>query len=625
MDLDIDADLINRFEFNIDVDELNDNNPKISQPLNFNITLKDHQLTILHRCIEYENNEIYLDQFPIVTHNGTKYMNAKFKPHMAVIGDRVGSGKSYIALALIRSNDITTQNNTIIKSYGLNNVVYYIPDTKRVIKTNLLIIPHNLCTQWEQYIKRCYTDIKYKIVNRQKILDKILEPSFNIEEYELIVVTGTFYNKLANYIINKNIKLQRVIIDEVDNLNIPGCNNIDTCFIWFITASYANLLYPRGYSKYESNMHRRIWCATGLKNSGYIKNIFMDLFLNISRDFMKVLIIKNSEGYVQRSISLPPIFKFVIKCKTPNTIRILTGIVDRNIIECLNANDINSALQYINANHKGNEDNIINLLINKYNKQLTNINLNLTMTQQMIFENETLRLEELNKINAKINDIRHKIQLITDRVKNDNICTICFDETNDNRTVTQCCQNSFCFKCINTWLTKKPNCPLCKAGMTSDDYLVINKNFENTYINEIVPDENELNEDFDKYKNLKILLKKRKIGSKFLIFSSSDMSFHKIIPILDELNIRFDFLKGHQYHINNLLNNYNNSNLDVLLVNSTYYGSGLNIEKTSDIIMFHRFDNQMEQQIVGRADRMGRTEPLNIHYLLYQNELSIQT
>jgi SNF2 family DNA or RNA helicase len=164
--------------------------------------------------------------------------------------------------------------------------------------------------------------------------------------------------------------------------------------------------------------------------------------------------------------------------------------------------------------------------------------------------------------------------------------------------------------------------------MTSDDYLVINKNFEKKIVNEVVlqaPDENELNEVFDKYKNLEILLKKRKVGSKFLIFSSSDISFYKVIPILHQLNIRYDFLKGNQYVINNMLNNYNNSNLDVLLVNATYYGAGLNIEKTSDIILFHRFDTQMEQQIIGRAHRLGREEELSVHYLLYENEYSTQT
>jgi hypothetical protein len=450
------------------------------------------------------------------------------------------------------------------------------------------------------------------------------EQTFNLETYDIIVVTGTFYNRVAKYINDKNVKLQRVIVDEVDNINIPGCYTIDACFSWFITASYGNILYPRGYSKYEANMHRHIWCATGLRNSGYIKNIFMDLFMNISRDFIKVLIIKNSEGYVERSVSLPPIHRFMIKCKTPYAIRLLAGIVDKNIIDCLNANDVNGALQYISPTHKGTEDNIVTLLIDKYNKQLTNVNLNRTMIHQMIFETEAERQQEIEKINLKIKELENKIQTLTDRVKNNNVCTICFDEIDDNKTVTQCCQNPFCFKCINIWLARKANCPLCKSQLTSDDYLVIKKDYTNIPCNMEIDtpiNENEVNESFDKYKNLEVIMKKRKPNSKFLIFSSYDSSFYEIIPILVKLNIRFDFLKGSGSQINNMINRYNANDLDVLLVNMRHYGCGLNIEKTSDIIMFHRFDNQAEQQLIGRAHRMGRTEPLNVHYLLYENEM----
>ena len=36
--------------------------------------------------------------------------------------------------------------------------------------------------------------------------------------------------------------------------------------------------------------------------------------------------------------------------------------------------------------------------------------------------------------------------------------------------------------------------------------------------------------------------------------------------------------------------------------------------------MFHRFKQEMEEQIIGRAQRLGRTTPLNVYYLLHDNE-----
>jgi hypothetical protein len=44
----------------------------------------------------------------------------------------------------------------------------------------------------------------------------------------------------------------------------------------------------------------------------------------------------------------------------------------------------------------------------------------------------------------------------------------------------------------------------------------------------------------------------------------------------------------------------------------------MNFEYVTDIIMVHKTSNA--QQIIGRAQRPGRTHRLNIHNLLYANE-----
>jgi SNF2 family DNA or RNA helicase len=56
-------------------------------------------------------------------------------------------------------------------------------------------------------------------------------------------------------------------------------------------------------------------------------------------------------------------------------------------------------------------------------------------------------------------------------------------------------------------------------------------------------------------------------------------------------------------------------------MNTQHFGSGLNLENTTDMILFHKFDTESEKQVIGRAQRYGRNEPLNVHYLLYENEM----
>jgi SNF2 family DNA or RNA helicase len=87
------------------------------------------------------------------------------------------------------------------------------------------------------------------------------------------------------------------------------------------------------------------------------------------------------------------------------------------------------------------------------------------------------------------------------------------------------------------------------------------------------------------------------------------------------MQITHAYLKGNGYQIQSTIEKYKTGNVKVLLVNTQAYGSGLNLENTTDMILFHKFDTEIEKQVIGRAQRFGRKQPLNVHYLLYENEM----
>lgn len=664
-------------DFDIDVDELTEDDPRAPNPQGIDIVLKPHQQTLLARCIQYENSTIKLRTFnelaPFV--DDRDY----FKTSMGILGDRVGSGKSYVIIALIVSNDITQKNNIIIKSHGFNKVMYYIHDKTTSIKTNLLVVPHNLAAQWEYYIKTFGGNLKYKVLKTQKALDTLIneavspngddedededethitidynnliqdvEPSSSLTQastsssstnrrekqkmrpvdvignYDLLVVTSTLYNKLAHFFYTNKIKLQRAIYDEIDNLNVPGCKHIDANFFWFVTASYGNVLYPKGQNKYEPSIGRYVWYAHGIKHSGFLKNILMDLYYNISRNLMKVLVIKNKESYVESSLSLPEMISHYIQCKTPYAIEILNGLVDRNILNYLNADDIQGALQYVNPSHKSNENNIITRVIDKYTRQITNLNLQINTAKAYLYDTETERVEVIQRLEKQLEQVQKKIDTITERIKTNDLCTICY-ETVEKKTVTGCCQNTFCFKCINLWLAQRKLCPLCKIGMDISDLYVIDNDIQDNLVDDVEEEEDidltKPNPKNDKYQNMELILTNLQEDAKLLIFSAYENSFTNVIPILRKLNIQFDYLKGNGYQIQATIERYKNGSIKVLLVNTRQYGSGLNLENTTDMILFHKFDTEIEKQVIGRAQRFGRKQPLHVHYLLYENEM----
>lgn len=613
--------------FNIDVDELDNESQKCVQPQNIGVTLKDHQLTLLYRAIEYENRPILLKEYKRIE---TRVSDDDcFYTNIGILADRVGSGKSYVILALIYSNHIYDNHRALIRSSGSNNVSFHLKNTQTSAKTNVIVIPFNLCVQWERYIETFNGGLRFKVINKSRI---IADMDGNVQEtslsYDIFLVTSTFYNRFVDISRKENMKYQRIIFDEADTINISSCYNMDAAFYWFITASYGNILYPRGYVKQDGNVGRFIWYAHGLKSTGFIRNVFIDLYYTVPRDIFKTLVIKNSELYVQQSINLPSIEILTVTCKTPHSINILNGIVDKNIIHCLNAGDTERALQYVNPSQKMTEQNIIHAIIGKYTVQLSNVRVKISMLEHLQFDDESEYKKEQNSLLLKEAELLKNIETIKSRVENSDMCNICCDAY-ENKTVVKCCQNSFCFKCIQLWMNRKAVCPLCKTDLTNDMLFVTCLHSDVDASTSYHYKENDqeqtlcgicgFRKDKTKLNNLELILKGRK-GAKILIFSEFENTFDNIVPLLNKLHIQYDSLKGNGVHVNSIIERYKSDVIDVLMVNTRYYGSGLNLENTTDIIMFHKFNTEIEKQVIGRAQRIGRQTNLNVWYLLHENE-----
>ena len=608
----------------ININNLNSTHNKYNlHESRYKIKLHPHQLTLLQACINFENEKIYLKNRKHIVDNYNVGDNDYIRTNMGVIGDKVGSGKSYVILALILENKCIS--NSQVESYGLNNIFINITSPLETYKTNILVVPHNLFYQWKKYINNITDDpnFKHKLICRKKDLQEFILDTKKLNDYDLILVTDTNFKVISNLILVNNIKINRLIFDEIDSLNIPNNKKLNSNFYWFITASYTNLLFPRGYGFYDRKLNIYIRKASGLSNKGYVTDLFNNIFYNMKQEFSHLLVLKNDDKYIDESFNIPIPNQYIIECKDPVTAKLLNGIVDKNVLNCLNANNSKGAIELFNSRQKITENNIINIVIEKFVEEIKNLDIQIQAYGQMIFNtNEELnnieRKNRIDRLENKKKDLNTKINDIKDRINKNNICSICY-ETIDNKTLVKCCSNTFCFKCINLWLCQNASCPLCKNNLKEDQlYLIQDK--EESIKNEII-DSNEMNKEFDKLQNLEILLRNKKKDSKYLIFSEYDISFERIISIINN-DYKYSYLKGNKYIIQKILKEYKEGDLDILLVNIHNYGSGLNLENTTDIIMFHKFDANIEEQVIGRAQRFGRENSLNIYYLLNQNEIS---
>ena len=101
-----------------------------------------------------------------------------------------------------------------------------------------------------------------------------------------------------------------------------------------------------------------------------------------------------------------------------------------------------------------------------------------------------------------------------------------------------------------------------------------------------------------------------------MVFSDFEGSFKPICKILESNNISFVLLKGDVTNRTKIINDYKNGNNNVIFLNSTTDSAGINLQETTDIILYHEMNSINKSQIISRAERIGRTEELNIHQLL---------
>lgn len=236
--------------------ELNENSPRILHPTNITITLKEHQLAMIQKCIDIEKENLC----------GCGIMN-----------DKPGCGKSYAILGLINytknnykvtSSNSYNQNSKIKKEFDINafnnmfnsmNSLSYcsdnsleenmlsnlsdlnnIPNDDQENNINIIVIPQNIVTQWKDYINNFSNELRYKVITEYGDIIKMYDDIYTISDYDIILTTSLLYDSVCTTINNNRFKIRRVFFDEIDSISGMLIHRVNTHFIWFVSASFNN-------------------------------------------------------------------------------------------------------------------------------------------------------------------------------------------------------------------------------------------------------------------------------------------------------------------------------------------------------------------------------------------------
>lgn len=109
--------------------------------------------------------------------------------------------------------------------------------------------------------------------------------------------------------------------------------------------------------------------------------------------------------------------------------------------------------------------------------------------------------------------------------------------------------------------------------------------------------------------------------TKWLFFNDNGNILIKIQEFFNTIGIKSEMLDGgNQLQIERTLKNYKEGDVQVLLLNSIIEGAGMNLENTSHLVFMHKTEEKFIQQVIGRAQRYGRSTQLNIIMLFNRNE-----
>ena len=563
--------------------------------------------------------------------------NRKLFTNFGILADRVGSGKSLVALSLVKQS-LPEENEiiTIQRGTNISMICSKITEpTKKRVAAALFIIPHNLVSQWEDYVIN-WTSLNAIFCKKKKEASDRSILHF-IDSVDAVFVSSTMWKSFEDIVKPDKIHWSRIFIDEADSIQAQIRTNLTAKFIWLITASYLNIAFPTGilltldspfnqptpevnnpdFLEQVRAISGRAFKVDGIfTNAPFIKGILgsTDILKNSELQTWRITL-RNSDNFINTSFTMPSISHRKIFCRASAHMRILESLIPNDVMDMLHAGDTRGAFQALGV-HDESAVSVIESLTKTLRKDLGQQTKKLEFYKTMEYSSEAAKQRSIELQETKVISIENRIHTIEKRmteIETTN-CPICYSDV-EIPTLTPCCKNLFCFVCLCESLKRQASCPLCRTAIANVNELhIVNSKANTIYEN---------NESRQKTKTEEFIsFAEQNPKAKILLFSTYDASFFNLTSEMQHKNIPFTTINGSTSRVSKIIKEFETGAYRVLLLNSKHVGAGLNITAASDVFLFHKMPSELEKQIIGRAYRMGRTEPLRVHHLLHATEIS---
>lgn len=635
-----------------DKNQLTATSPQADQPSHIKIPLRPHQRTLLAAARTLEANAnittLSVDEPQLLTPYG-------------VIADRVGSGKSIVALSLLTDPPPTVKSEVSVVEAGAARILRYkhrqlptmaevtqamldISDGKAFMdvlrngenkiqtKTALVIVPHTVLPQWESYI-RDQTTLKAVVVRRTADCDYEGSRFYhNVFSADLVLVSTTMIKRFMGALMfhyayhGLRVVWSRVFVDEADSITLPiRENDIAARFFWFITGSHLNMIFSRGIWGYRlsglpTELQARLGAGTVSGVTGSATGFAHTMVADMLDPILVRPILRNAEAWIEQSLAQPVVTHETILCKAPASLSVLKNFVSPAALEALHAGDAAGALAALGLEATSKES-IVEAVTAGLRHDIDQAEKLLAFKHTMDYSSAAAKADGITRAEAKLTALKEKLAALEARVSgmDSQLCPICYDTPN-TPTLTPCCRQTFCLACVCECVAKKPTCPLCRVAIKSvKELMVVGMGSEVTSATAAEA------QDGIPTKGAALLniLTAIAPSDKYLVFSSHEASFKGLREVLAAKGIKCELLSGTAARIQRLRKQFADGKVQVLCMNARHVGAGLNLEMATHVVLYHKMNVEMEHQVIGRALRFERTTELRVIHLAHEGETGL--
>ena len=543
-----------------------------NQPPDFSVKLFNHQLASIYHMEQLESN-------PIILSETNEIRDTK----IGINADITGYGKTLSMIGLIARDKmhwdlnfpfvfetVTSEAKGRIKNYNIKRF--------DLLKTTLVLVSNNIVNQWVSELSK--TKLTYRSIVNRRDFDNDVE----VQDYDVVIVVPSLYNRLIHYY--SGYAWKRFIFDEPGFLKISNMEEMYAGFYWFVTATPHAI-----YSHYKNRSYK----------SGFMKDLFASN--NDFNKFCENIIIANDPDFIKSSFEMPVTNHHHYQCFQP-MYNVVLNFVSSSVATMISAGNIEGAIMAMGGTKCSN---IVDVIRKQKQHQYSELLKKLDDEDEASGSNELIK-KKMTHLQEQIKDLDSRFESLL----KDN-CHICCDSLT-KPVLEPNCHNIFCGNCLLQWLQQKNSCPLCRNKVDPSKLVYIDSS--SSYCGTVSSSEKKSR--VTKIDKTVELIKSNPQG-KFLIYSDQNQTFLPLSNAFYENDICFVQMKGNIKSREKNLELFKSGEVPVIFLNSNSDSAGLNLTESTDIILYHQMPDSTENQIIGRANRIGRKYPLNVHHLHIQD------